>query len=117
VTLAQGENILGRGPDSVLWLDDETVSRRHARICVEEGHALLEDLASRNGTFLRGARLDGPAELRDGDELRLGELPLRFRCHRTPGSTRTAASREPEGTPEREDMGRGTPSGGRLKKR
>jgi DNA-binding winged helix-turn-helix (wHTH) protein len=97
VTLAEGDNILGRGDESVLWLDDETVSRRHARIRVEGGKALLEDLSSKNGTFLRGERLEGPAELHDGDEFRVGLVPLRFRRYRSPGSTRTTASRERKG--------------------
>ena len=51
VGLVEGENVLGRGPDSVLWMDDDTVSRRHARIRVEKDSAVLEDLDSRNGTF------------------------------------------------------------------
>jgi DNA-binding winged helix-turn-helix (wHTH) protein len=93
VSLAEGDNVLGRGPDSVLWLDHETVSRRHARIRVEGARILLEDLASKNGTFLRGKRIDSPAELRDGDELHLGEVGLRFRRYGAPGSTRSAARR------------------------
>jgi DNA-binding winged helix-turn-helix (wHTH) protein len=97
VTLAEGDNILGRGDDSVLWLDDETVSRRHARIRVGEGKALLEDLSSKNGTFLRGERLEGPAELQDGDEFCVGVVPLRFRRYRTPDSTRSVTSRERTG--------------------
>jgi DNA-binding winged helix-turn-helix (wHTH) protein len=97
VTLAEGDNILGRGEESVLWLDDETVSRRHARIRVEEGKALLEDLSSKNGTFLRGERLEGPAELQDGDEFCVGVVPLRFRRYRTPDSTRSVTSRERTG--------------------
>jgi DNA-binding winged helix-turn-helix (wHTH) protein len=91
VNLGDGENLLGRGPESVLWLDDETVSRRHARIRVETDRALLEDLASHNGTFLAGKRLAAPAELQDGDEIRLGSVALKFRCYRSPGSTRTVS--------------------------
>lgn len=105
VALAEGDNILGRGPESVLWLDDETVSRHHARIRVGQGRALLEDLSSRNGTFLRGERLDGPAELRDGDEFCLGVVPLRFRCYRVPGSTRSATRRQEGRGAEREPIG------------
>jgi DNA-binding winged helix-turn-helix (wHTH) protein len=93
VNLAEGENVLGRGAESVLWIEHETVSRRHARIRVEQGQAVLEDLESKNGTFLRGERLEGPAELVDGDEFQLGEVPVRFRRYAAPDSTRSAAGR------------------------
>jgi len=53
---------------------------------VEEGRAILEDLESKNGTFLRGDRLDGPTELVDGDEFQLGDVPVRFRRYATPDS-------------------------------
>ena len=92
VGLVEGENIFGRGPDSVLWIDDDTVSRRHARIRVEKEGAVLEDLDSRNGTFLGDRRLDAPAPLRDGDRIRLGSFALRFRASGTPSSTRSARS-------------------------
>lgn len=97
VTLAEGDNILGRGEESVLWLDDETVSRRHACIRVGEGKAVLEDLSSKNGTFFQGERLDGPTELQDGDEFCVGVVPLRFRRYRTPDSTRSVTSGERTG--------------------
>jgi DNA-binding winged helix-turn-helix (wHTH) protein len=100
VNLGEGENVLGRGPDSVLWLDDETVSRRHARIRIENECALLEDLESRNGTFLRSERLRAPAELRDGDEIRLGSVVVRFRCYRSPGSTKSATPGTRGASPE-----------------
>jgi len=89
--LADGENILGRGPESVLWIDDETVSRRHARIRVEKESAVIDDLSSRNGTFVGQRRVDGSAVLRDGDEIRLGNLSLRFRASGSPESTRSAS--------------------------
>ncbi|MCU1350554.1 MAG: garA 1 [Acidobacteria bacterium] len=72
--LLAGENILGRdtieGPD---------VSRRHARIVISGSAALLEDLGSKNGTWLRGARLHAPAPLDDGDEIHLGRTRIVFR--------------------------------------
>jgi pSer/pThr/pTyr-binding forkhead associated (FHA) protein len=68
------------------------VSRRHARIVVAGGQATLEDLGSKNGTFLRGKRLTSPAVLSDGDEILLGRVPMTFRVL-TPVSTRTGAGR------------------------
>lgn len=85
--LSEGENVLGRDEDAAFWIDAPTVSRRHARILVENGRALLEDMGSRNGTWLRGKRLEQTAELHDGDEIRLGRVPLIFRVVSVFGST------------------------------
>ena len=84
VVLGEGEHLLGRHPRSVVPLDSETVSRRHARLRISGGKAVLEDLRSRNGTFVRGERLAGPALLVDGEEFRLGSEPFTFRISRTP---------------------------------
>ena len=90
VTLHEGENLLGRVEDGVVWLDAPTVSRRHARIVVADGGAVLEDLGSKNGTFLKGRRLTAPVSLSDGDVIVLGQLPVTFRALAAGGPTRTA---------------------------
>jgi DNA-binding winged helix-turn-helix (wHTH) protein len=79
--LIPGENIIGRDPRSDIWLDNDGVSRRHARIRIEPatGAVLLEDLASTNGTFLGGERLDAGAVLHDGDVFEVGSVQLKFR--------------------------------------
>ena len=92
ITLAEGDNLLGRGPDSLVWIDDESVSRRHARISIRGGTVLLEDLGSKNGTFVGGKRIESPATLRDGDEIRVGPLTLRFRIFYGAGPTRSDLS-------------------------
>jgi len=74
VSLRVGENVLGRDPDAAAWLDSPTVSRRHARILVSTEGALLEDLGSHNGTYVRGERVKDRVALRDGDEIRLGSV-------------------------------------------
>src|SRR5215470_1093062 len=79
ISLSFGENVLGRDRGAVAWIDDSSVSRRHARIVVTEGSARLEDLKSKNGTFLSGTRVEAPVELRDGDVIRLGSASLTFR--------------------------------------
>src|SRR5262245_14631147 len=89
VRLVEGDNVLGRGPESVLWVDDETVSRQHARIHVGVDGAVIEDLGSRNGTSVQDRRIDGPVALKDGDRIKLGSLGLRFRATGSPGSTKT----------------------------
>jgi DNA-binding winged helix-turn-helix (wHTH) protein len=79
ISLRPGENLLGRVEDGVLWIESPSVSRRHARIRVEEGRATLEDLGSKNGTFWRGQRVSAPVVLSDGDEIRLGKISLTVR--------------------------------------
>jgi hypothetical protein len=74
VSLQLGENVLGRDPDAVAWIDSPTVSRRHAHILVSAEGAVLEDLGSHNGTFVRGKRVTSPVALRDGDQMRLGSV-------------------------------------------
>jgi hypothetical protein len=68
--------VLGRGASSATRLDDPTVSRAHARIRVEAGRILVEDLGSRNGSWLGGARLAGLREMAPGEELRAGQTVL-----------------------------------------
>jgi len=75
-----------------LTLDDPLVSRRHAVIRVAGGKATLEDLGSKNGSFLRGERISSPRLLVDGDDILLGRVPMTFRVL-PPVSTRTGVGR------------------------
>ena len=96
IDLHPGPNILGRrGPD-VLELASSTVSRRHARITIDDasGAASIEDLGSKNGTFVGEQRITGPVTLADGDSLRIGSLAWRFTLVRTHEETRTASVRD-----------------------
>src|SRR5262249_40279622 len=54
IALVEGGNILGRDRDAVAWIDVYSVSRHHAKIVVSGEHATLEDLGSKNGSFIRG---------------------------------------------------------------
>jgi DNA-binding winged helix-turn-helix (wHTH) protein len=87
--LSDGEHVLGRDPDLELFFDSPSVSRRHAIIRVEGDEATVEDLGSKNGTFVRDRRLDSSARLRDGDVIRLGSVALTFKVLRARGSTYT----------------------------
>jgi DNA-binding winged helix-turn-helix (wHTH) protein len=80
VQLPEGENILGRDPDGALWIDDSSVSRRHARILIRGGKATLEDLGSKNGTYVRGKRIEKKVLLVDGDEILIGPASMVFRA-------------------------------------
>jgi pSer/pThr/pTyr-binding forkhead associated (FHA) protein len=74
----QGERtLIGRSPDCVVFLDDVTVSRRHAVLAEREGRWFVEDQGSLNGTFVNRERVDS-AELSDGDELQIGKYRLTF---------------------------------------
>jgi DNA-binding winged helix-turn-helix (wHTH) protein len=92
VPLQAGENILGRDGDDGIRIDSPTVSRRHARIVISAAGALLEDLGSKNRTFLRGEQIAAAVRLNDGDEIRLGSVVLRFR---SASGSRTATWTEP----------------------
>jgi DNA-binding winged helix-turn-helix (wHTH) protein len=91
--LSEGDNLLGRGEDCVVALPSGKVSRRHARIRVTQGEAVLEDLGSKNGTYVGERRVEGPTLLADGDEIRIGSVVLAFRARPSAGSTETAAER------------------------
>ncbi len=75
---AGGEVLLGRAGDADLRLYDETASRRHATVREENGRTLLVDLGSANGILLNGEAVAGQAALFDGDEIRIGDVRLRY---------------------------------------
>lgn len=89
VALVAGENVIGRDSDVAVWLDHATLSRRHARITLLEGVAILEDLGSKNGTMLQGADLQGPTPLRSGDAFTCGQLQFRYLDTATAVATET----------------------------
>ena len=71
------ETTIGRSPDCGIFLDDVTVSRRHAVLTKRDGSFTIEDLGSLNGTFVNRKRVES-AELEDGDELQIGKYRLTF---------------------------------------
>jgi len=79
ISLQPGDNILGRDVPDGVSIDSPSVSRRHARISVTDGHATIADLDSKNGTFVRGERIAATVPLNDGDEVRVGAVALQFR--------------------------------------
>jgi DNA-binding winged helix-turn-helix (wHTH) protein len=93
ITLREGENILGREQDAAAWVDVHSVSRRHARILVSGDVATLEDLGSKNGTFLKGETVTVPQCLRDGDRFRIGTVEMTVRRYLGGVSTESVRSR------------------------
>lgn len=78
IPLADGENLIGRDPEAKIRIDIGGVSRRHARIVVDGADVTLEDLGSKNGTYLRGRRVQKPTRLAHGDEIRIGHKVARL---------------------------------------
>jgi pSer/pThr/pTyr-binding forkhead associated (FHA) protein len=68
---------IGRSPDCGIFLDDVTVSRRHAVLLQRDGGFVIEDQGSLNGTFVNRKRVES-ARLEDGDELQIGKYRLTF---------------------------------------
>lgn len=93
------ELLLGRDPAADLVLDDEQVSRRHARLRLDDGKAVLEDLGSANGTFVNDRQVHGPMPVTPGDEVLLGVTVLTLRAASQPTVPR--ALPPPLAVPER----------------
>jgi DNA-binding winged helix-turn-helix (wHTH) protein len=77
--LAAGENVVGRDRNAAVRIDDSTISRRHVRILVAGNGATIEDLGSKNGTFVQGRRIQKARRLSDGDRVQVGSIVLTFR--------------------------------------
>jgi DNA-binding winged helix-turn-helix (wHTH) protein len=92
VALRPGENIVGREGEGIV-VKSSTVSRRHARLVVDQKGALLEDLGSKNGTYVNDRRVNGPMPVVDGDQVRIGSLLFTFRMTPATDTTETQSSR------------------------
>jgi DNA-binding winged helix-turn-helix (wHTH) protein len=79
VVLPEGEAIVGRDPASTVWIDNPSVSRRHARFVVSGESVFVEDLGSLNGTRLEGRPVKGRASVREGDAIVIGDVSVVFR--------------------------------------
>ena len=79
VTLEEGEHLLGRDPDAEIYVNSAGVSRRHARIRIAAGRATIEDLDSKNGTFLGDRRIVGLTVLENGDVIGVGSVKVAAR--------------------------------------
>jgi len=77
-TLHQDMTTIGRTIDNDVCIPDPTVSRYHAILRFDNGHWLLEDKNSHNGSFVNGARINWAQPLSDGDQLRFGDEMVLF---------------------------------------
>jgi len=89
IVLEQPETLIGRDPKCAIWIDVPGVSRRHASIRLMSNGvtttAVLEDLASTNGTFVNDRPVSSAVTLEDGQTIRVGEAALTFRASASAG--------------------------------
>jgi DNA-binding winged helix-turn-helix (wHTH) protein len=93
IALQPGDNVIGRGAEAAIWIDDESVSRRHARISIGPSGAEIEDLGSKNGTYVGGRKLHRASPLSNRETVRIGPATLTLRVLRQSGSTRSGMSK------------------------
>ena len=91
--LLEGENLIGRDPGCAAMIDAPDVSRYHARIVISGASATIEDLGSKNGTFVDGVRITEKTPLGGANEIRLGDTPFAFRRSDALQSTKSASFR------------------------
>jgi DNA-binding winged helix-turn-helix (wHTH) protein len=89
IALEPGDNLIGRDREAVVWIDDESVSRRHARVSIREGGAWIEDLGSKNGTYVGEQKIRSLVPLSDRAVVRIGPATLTLRVLKRTGSTRS----------------------------
>jgi DNA-binding winged helix-turn-helix (wHTH) protein len=90
--LAEGANVIGREPDAHVYIDHPSVSRRHALISIGRNGAAIEDLGSRNGTYVDGRRIDRRAELHPRAVIGAGAITMTFEVLSAPASTKPMRS-------------------------
>ncbi len=90
--LIQGQNVIGRTDEADISIDKTEVSRCHAVITVQGTSAIIEDLGSKNGTYVNGRQIEGPATLNNGDEIWIGRSVARMRFLIEGEPTKTEAS-------------------------
>tara|TARA_Y100001968_G_scaffold316325_1_gene344021 strand:+ start:412 stop:789 length:378 start_codon:yes stop_codon:yes gene_type:complete len=74
--LDDGTSTLGRHPESSIFFDDITVSRRHAEVMLTGDEARVVDVGSLNGTYLNQRQIDSSQQLVPGDVLQIGKFKL-----------------------------------------
>jgi hypothetical protein len=90
IDVPAGESVIGRDRGCAVCIEAESISRQHARLTVTAHEASIEDLGSKNGTWLAGERISGAVALTDGASVRLGSEMVRFEFVTDDRSTKTA---------------------------
>lgn len=76
--LEGNEVFLGRSGDCQIQLEFEGISRKHCKLSWQEGKIFIEDLESKNGTFVNNAKIQNKSELKKGDIIKVGIMALKF---------------------------------------
>jgi diguanylate cyclase (GGDEF)-like protein len=80
--VTQGTHVIGRKENCELRITDDGISRQHARVRCEGDLIFVEDMESRNGTYVNGRRIKDPTPLHDGDKIQIGRTTVvRFALH------------------------------------
>ncbi len=108
VPFVRDEITIGRQEGNTIRLTERNVSRRHARLVRLNGHVVVEDLGSYNGTRINGERIAGQSPLKEGDLVQIGDYDLALQAeaaaNAAPGPITTKVpARRPEPQPEEED--------------
>ena len=72
------EVLVGRSGDNQIQLDFEGLSRKHCKLSSEKGKFFIEDLESKNGTFVNNSKINSKTELKKGDIIKVGTIALKF---------------------------------------
>lgn len=95
--LDASEIIIGRDASNVIAINDAEVSRKHAKLNLQNSGYVIQDLGSTNGTFINGQRITGSQELKPGDTVTLGEnIVLVFEAAFDPNATMVSSSQVPK---------------------
>ncbi|MCH7729270.1 MAG: SpoIIE family protein phosphatase [Planctomycetes bacterium] len=78
IKLSEGITLIGRHPDSTVQIANATVSGKHAQIVVDGGNGMLEDMGSRNGTFVNEQQIKQQIKLKHGDRIEFGKATARY---------------------------------------
>jgi pSer/pThr/pTyr-binding forkhead associated (FHA) protein len=79
ISLGQAPILIGRAPECTLVLEDDYASGRHARLSLQQGTWMVEDLGSTNGTFLGRSRVEGQLQIPPGTSVRVGRTVIELR--------------------------------------
>ncbi len=82
--LSEQPIVIGRHPDCDIQIEGDSVSRQHARITFEQGHFYLQDLNSRNGTYLNDHPVHAPTKIYDQSEIKICDVSLLFHLNDAP---------------------------------
>ncbi len=93
--LKQGANLIGRLAENPIPINHPTASGKHAVIHAEGGEFFLEDIGSRNGTYVNQQRINGRVKLRHNDMIRFGDAQARFLDPTSAAPTPSAAGAAP----------------------